>query len=160
MVLRLEDIDSPRVKAGAAAEACTDLRWLGFDWDDGPYIQTERLPLYEDGVGAAETRGTGLPLYLHAGRHRKGGQRSARGPRGSSLSRHLRRPLCGRCQKRWAVGLTPGGSGRAGLWRFDDLFRGPTRWIQQSLAAISWSGNRQGRPLISLPQWWTTRPMA
>ena len=47
VVLRLEDIDSPRVKAGAAEEAIDDLRWLGLDWDDGPIVQTQRLPLYE-----------------------------------------------------------------------------------------------------------------
>src|SRR5438876_908192 len=46
VVLRIEDIDSPRVKAGAAEQACDDLRWLGLDWDDGPVIQTQRLPLY------------------------------------------------------------------------------------------------------------------
>jgi glutamyl-tRNA synthetase len=27
--------------------ACEDLRWLGLDWDDGPIVQTQRLPLYE-----------------------------------------------------------------------------------------------------------------
>src|SRR5947209_7191018 len=47
VALRIEDIDSPRVKAGAARQACDDLRWLGLDWDDGPVVQTERLPLYE-----------------------------------------------------------------------------------------------------------------
>src|SRR5919205_2589158 len=47
VVLRLEDIDSPRVKPGAAAGALDDLRWLGLDWDGQPVIQTERLPLYE-----------------------------------------------------------------------------------------------------------------
>lgn len=47
VVLRIEDIDSPRVKAGAAAEACTDLRWLGLDWDGPPVTQSDRLPLYE-----------------------------------------------------------------------------------------------------------------
>ncbi len=46
VVLRVEDIDSPRVKAGAADEAIADLQWLGLDWDDGPIVQTERLPLY------------------------------------------------------------------------------------------------------------------
>lgn len=46
IILRVEDIDSPRVKAGAAAEAIADLQWLGLDWDEGPLIQTERLPLY------------------------------------------------------------------------------------------------------------------
>ncbi len=47
VLLRIEDIDSPRVKPGAARQACDDLRWLGLDWDDEPLVQTERLPLYE-----------------------------------------------------------------------------------------------------------------
>jgi len=47
LLLRMEDIDSPRIKPGAADQACTDLQWLGLDWDEGPIIQTERLPLYQ-----------------------------------------------------------------------------------------------------------------
>jgi len=47
VVLRLEDIDSPRVKPGAAEEAIADLHWLGLDWDEGPVIQTERVSHYE-----------------------------------------------------------------------------------------------------------------
>lgn len=51
----MEDIDSPRVKAGAAQQALDDLHWLGLDWDEGPdvggphapYIQTERLAHYQ-----------------------------------------------------------------------------------------------------------------
>src|SRR5437879_2838310 len=50
VALRIEDIDSPRVKAGAAEQACADLRWLGLDWDEGPVVQTERLALYEDAL--------------------------------------------------------------------------------------------------------------
>src|SRR4051794_41209034 len=44
--LRIEDIDSPRVKKGAAEQADKDLRWLGLDWDGEPVVQTARLPLY------------------------------------------------------------------------------------------------------------------
>lgn len=50
MVLRIEDIDSPRVKSGAAPQACDDLRWLGLDWDKGPVVQTERLNFYQDAL--------------------------------------------------------------------------------------------------------------
>jgi glutamyl-tRNA synthetase len=50
IVLRMEDIDSPRIKPGAAKDACEDLRWLGLDWDDGPIFQTRRLPLYQDAL--------------------------------------------------------------------------------------------------------------
>lgn len=54
IILRIEDIDSPRVKQGAAQQAIDDLRWLGVDWDEGPDIegpsapcvQTQRLPRY------------------------------------------------------------------------------------------------------------------
>lgn len=46
IVLRIEDLDSPRVKHGADKEACFDLQWLGLDWDEGPIIQSERISLY------------------------------------------------------------------------------------------------------------------
>jgi glutamyl-tRNA synthetase len=48
VVLRIEDIDSPRVKPWAAEQAADDLRWLGLDWDAGPIVQTTRLPVYHD----------------------------------------------------------------------------------------------------------------
>lgn len=46
VVLRIEDIDSPRIKSGAERQACLDLQWLGLDWDEGPLFQTPRLPEY------------------------------------------------------------------------------------------------------------------
>jgi glutamyl-tRNA synthetase len=56
VILRMEDIDSPRVKRGAAEQAIEDLRWLGLDWDEGPdvggpgqpYVQTQRLEFYRE----------------------------------------------------------------------------------------------------------------
>jgi len=50
LILRMEDIDSPRIKPGADRQAIDDLLWLGLDWDEGPYIQTQRLALYEDAL--------------------------------------------------------------------------------------------------------------
>jgi glutamyl-tRNA synthetase len=58
VVLRMEDIDSPRTKQGADRQAVDDLRWLGLDWDEGPdvggpngpYVQTQRLPLYREAL--------------------------------------------------------------------------------------------------------------
>ena len=47
VALRIEDIDSPRIKYGAAEQALDDLRWLGLDWDGEPVVQTTRLALYE-----------------------------------------------------------------------------------------------------------------
>ncbi len=47
LVLRIEDIDSPRVKHWAIQQSIDDLAWLGIDWDEGPLIQTERMHLYQ-----------------------------------------------------------------------------------------------------------------
>src|ERR1700736_1603062 len=54
--LRVEDVDSPRVKPGAAKGACDDLRWLGLDWDGDPVVQTERLHLYESALQTLQRR--------------------------------------------------------------------------------------------------------
>ena len=50
LALRIEDIDSPRIKAGAAELVLEDLRWLGLDWDGEPIVQSHRLPMYEDAL--------------------------------------------------------------------------------------------------------------
>lgn len=58
VIVRMEDIDSPRVKRGAAAEALVDLAWLGLDWEEGPdvggphapYVQTERREFYREAL--------------------------------------------------------------------------------------------------------------
>src|SRR5436309_110145 len=46
VVLRIEDIDSPRIKPGAVDAIYQDLHWLGLDWDGEPVVQTQRLALY------------------------------------------------------------------------------------------------------------------
>jgi glutamyl-tRNA synthetase len=54
--LRIEDIDSPRIKPGAAEGAMSDLRWLGLDWDGEPVVQTQRLSLYEGALEELKRR--------------------------------------------------------------------------------------------------------
>ncbi|HEV3115526.1 MAG TPA: tRNA glutamyl-Q(34) synthetase GluQRS [Gemmataceae bacterium] len=56
VVLRIEDIDSPRIKPGAAEQAMSDLTWLGLDWDDGPFIQSQRIDLYEKALAQLRER--------------------------------------------------------------------------------------------------------
>jgi glutamyl-tRNA synthetase len=53
-VLRIEDTDQGRNTSGAMRDLLETMRWLGLDWDEGPevggdygpYLQSERLPLY------------------------------------------------------------------------------------------------------------------
>ena len=50
VIMRIEDLDSPRIKAGVTEKMLDDLKWLGFDWDSGPAgcIQTERRAYYRE----------------------------------------------------------------------------------------------------------------
>ncbi|MDI3284607.1 tRNA glutamyl-Q(34) synthetase GluQRS [Polyangium sp. 15x6] len=65
LVLRMEDIDRPRVVPGAAEAILDDLAWLGLRWDESaelggpfaPYVQSERLALYEAAIDDLAARG-------------------------------------------------------------------------------------------------------
>src|SRR5687768_16344060 len=61
VILRVEDLDGPRVKRGAAAQAIEDLKWLGLDWDDGPVYQSPRSSLYRDAAGRLLAGGEAYP---------------------------------------------------------------------------------------------------
>jgi glutamyl-tRNA synthetase len=68
-VLRVEDIDTPRVVRGSAARIAEDLAWLGLDWDEGPevggpyapYTQSERASLYDAKLAELEAAGLTYP---------------------------------------------------------------------------------------------------
>jgi glutamyl-tRNA synthetase len=59
--LRIEDLDTPRVKPGAAAQAVEDLQWLGLDWDDGPTTQLADLSPYRAALDALKHKGVIYP---------------------------------------------------------------------------------------------------
>lgn len=46
IVLRIEDLDWPRIKDDADKLAIDLLGWLGMDWDEGPYYQSPDLTPY------------------------------------------------------------------------------------------------------------------
>jgi glutamyl-tRNA synthetase len=46
LVLRIEDTDIERSQEGWVEGIQTTMRWLGLDWDEGPYRQTDRMARY------------------------------------------------------------------------------------------------------------------
>lgn len=70
-ILRIEDLDLPRVRPGAAKTMLDDLRWLGLDWDEGPdaggpygpYIQSARGALYQAALARLRAAGLLYPCY-------------------------------------------------------------------------------------------------
>ena len=70
-VLRIEDLDRPRVRPGASERILSDLRWLGLDWDEGPdiggsyapYIQSERHEIYTTYLQCLQDQDLIYPCY-------------------------------------------------------------------------------------------------
>lgn len=50
VVLRIDDLDSPRVRPGADRQAIEILRWLGMDWDGEPIYETQQLAIYDQAL--------------------------------------------------------------------------------------------------------------
>jgi glutamyl-tRNA synthetase len=57
ILLRIEDLDGPRTKPGAADEAIEVLAWLGLDWDEGPVYQSHDLTPYQKALAALGSEG-------------------------------------------------------------------------------------------------------
>ena len=127
VVLRVEDIDSPRVKPKAAEGLLEDLRWLGLDWDEGPVVQTQRLPLYESALRRLREQELVYPCTCTRGDI----ERAASAPH----QEHEGPVYPGTCAGRRAADAAAL-AGRVHAWRFrlptgdvsfTDGFRGPTR---------------------------------
>src|SRR5438045_1943972 len=61
IILRIEDLDGPRIKAGAERQALDDLRWLGIDWDGEPIRQSARADQYRAAIDRVIADGAAYP---------------------------------------------------------------------------------------------------
>jgi glutamyl-tRNA synthetase len=140
-VMRVEDLDQPRVRRGAEEEILADLRWLGLDWDEGPdtggphapYRQWERLRHYDEAFEQLRAAGHLYPCFCS----RKDIQAAASAPQ--LPSDEVRYPgTCARLTKDESRERID--SGRTHAWRFhidvaalpefEDRILGRRRWAE------------------------------
>ena len=62
-ILRIEDTDLARSEEVFARAILDDLSWLGLSWDEGPYLQSERLPVYREHVDLLLSRGDAYKCF-------------------------------------------------------------------------------------------------
>jgi glutamyl-tRNA synthetase len=70
-VMRVEDLDGPRVRPGLERAILEELAWLGLDWDEGPdvggpygpYRQSERRERYDAAMDRLRARGAVYPCF-------------------------------------------------------------------------------------------------
>ncbi|HEY1376893.1 MAG TPA: tRNA glutamyl-Q(34) synthetase GluQRS, partial [Gemmataceae bacterium] len=155
VVLRVEDIDSPRVKPGAAEQALADLRWLGLDWDAGPVVQTERLSLYEAALDQLKARELVYPCTCTRSDVEQAASAPHRPASGYPDGADVVYP--GTCSHR-SVADAAALAGRPFAWRFraadvpayDDLFRGPVQLGRDDIGGDFVVWKSQGTPAYQL----------
>src|ERR1700742_158075 len=61
LILRIEDTDFERSSEDMVQGILDGMRWLGLEWDEGPFFQSQRLPLYQ--ATAERLRQSGHAYY-------------------------------------------------------------------------------------------------
>ena len=89
MILRIEDTDAERNKPELVQGIVDGLRWLGVDWDEGPFFQSQRLELYRAAAQKCLANGSAFLCYCPAERY-AGGDHAAEGSEGGTIRRVVR----------------------------------------------------------------------
>jgi glutamyl-tRNA synthetase len=128
-VLRIEDTDKERSSDEATRAIVDSLKWLGIDWDEGPYFQSRRYPVYQEMV--ERLLSTGKAYYCHCTPEELDARRKAAKALG------LKPKYDGKCREK---GLGPGPnavvrlkSPRSGKTVFHDLVKGSISFQNEEL---------------------------
>jgi glutamyl-tRNA synthetase len=128
-ILRIEDTDRERSQERFVTEILDAMNWLGLDWDEGPYRQSERLPIYHDYIQRLVEGGAAYycncpPQDLEARRQ-------------AALARGEKPRYDGHCRD---LNLPPGPdtavrfkTPQTGVTHWDDQIKGPIAFDNQEL---------------------------
>jgi len=66
LLLRIEDTDFGRNKPELVDGILNDLKWLGIEWDEGPFYQSQRLEMYREAAERLLASGAAFACYCKA----------------------------------------------------------------------------------------------
>jgi len=101
MILRIEDTDAERNKPELVNGIIEGLKWLGVDWDEGPYYQSQRTELYQAAGKKVLANGNAFLCYCPPEKY-VGGDHAEEGAEGTKVRRITR------CSCRDGKPSTPG----------------------------------------------------
>ena len=144
-IVRIEDTDVSRRIEGATEAILDGLRWLGIDWDEGPdvggsrgpYLQSERLPLYREAAHSLVAAGGAYRCYCSPERleDMRAGMKARRESM-RSYDRHCRDLSLEEQARYEAQGVTPVIRFKIpleGQTRFNDLIKGEVAFDNANL---------------------------
>src|SRR5438128_10646580 len=86
MILRVEDTDAERNKPELVQGILDGLRWLGVNWDEGPFYQSQRTALYLESAKKCLAKGTAFLCYCAAEKY-VGGDHAEEGAEATKIRR-------------------------------------------------------------------------
>jgi glutamyl-tRNA synthetase len=89
MILRIEDTDAERNKPELVAGILDGLEWLGVNWDEGPFYQSQRSELYRAAAKKCLANGAAFLCYCPAEKY-AGGDHAVEGSEGTQMRRVTR----------------------------------------------------------------------
>jgi len=101
LLLRIEDTDVERNRPELVDGILEGLQWLGIEWDEGPFFQSQRLPLYQEAAHRLLASGAGFPCYCKATAYGsvegegQGGEGDDEGPKAARTAPCVCRDLTG-----------------------------------------------------------------
>jgi glutamyl-tRNA synthetase len=128
-ILRIEDTDKARSSDEATSAILESMEWLGLDWDEGPYFQSDRYDIYNSSI--ERLLETGQAYHCHCSpedldQERKDAKAKGLKPKYGSKCRDL------------GLGAVDGSVVRlktpqSGITRFGDLIKGPISFNNEEL---------------------------
>ncbi|MGA2419449.1 MAG: glutamate--tRNA ligase [Candidatus Acidiferrum sp.] len=106
MILRIEDTDAERNKPELVEGIISALSWLGIDWDEGPFYQSQRTALYREAGLKLLASGHAFLCYCPAEKYSGGDHAPEPGAAGATQGTAVRRIT--RCSCRDGKPSTPG----------------------------------------------------
>lgn len=135
-ILRIEDTDVARSRPEYTQNILDGLTWLGLNWDEGPFFQSERLQLYQQTTQTLLDRGLAYRCYCSAAEleeMRAAQKAKGQAPRYDNRHRHLttEQEAAFQAEGRSPVIRFKIEDGREIVW--NDLVRGNVSWKARDL---------------------------
>jgi glutamyl-tRNA synthetase len=136
MLLRIEDTDVERNRPELVDGILAGLEWLGIDWEEGPFFQSERLPMYREAAEHLLASGAAFACYCkpaaYAGADASEEQEGEGDDEGSKLQKNIACPCRDLSEAQLAAKQREGVPRairfrvpREGITQFDDAVFGP-----------------------------------
>jgi glutamyl-tRNA synthetase len=128
-ILRIEDTDKQRSSDEARRAILESMEWIGLDWDEGPYFQSERYDIYNACI--ARLLSSGMAYHCHCTPEELEQKRKA------AMLKGLKPKYDGKCRD---LGLGPAPRSvvrlktpQTGITKFNDLIKGSIRFDNEEL---------------------------